>query len=74
MLGLIGLVGEVDVSTNRYRKLVVNRLNRIAISLVLICIIAALSIRTVVRNSDYYNRITLYSHDLRVQENSVLEK
>lgn len=36
-------------------------------------VLVALSIRTIIRNADWRNRITLYSHDVKISDNSGLQ-
>jgi tetratricopeptide (TPR) repeat protein len=61
MIGLLGLVGVIWQSISIYYV----KLQKI-ISIVLIIVIVLFSVRTIIRNQDWQNPITLYAHDIAV--------
>lgn len=70
MVGLLGLILCVGLSILCDRRKVIKD----ATVLVLCGLLVGFGIRTIVRNSNFYNDTTLYSHDLRVIPNNyVLE-
>ncbi|SRR3989344_3954037 len=57
LLGIIALVLQFVTISKKYTILVIS-------------IVLLLSIRTIVRNSNYYNNFTLYSHDVKYSKDS----
>lgn len=56
MIGLLGMAGTVFKRTNT------------PIIIMLILLISVLSIRTIIRNSNWQNGLTLYSHDIQISK------
>jgi protein O-mannosyl-transferase len=67
-VGLLGIIGVVCSSIK-----LPGRGIRILLYAVLLSIIVAFSIRTIVRNTDWSNNMTLYSHDTKAYDNNKLE-
>jgi tetratricopeptide (TPR) repeat protein len=69
MVGLLGAFGVViEQYTNSSRRQIRNGLLYCGIGLILL-----LSLRTIVRNNDWQNALTLYTHDSNVRTNFELE-
>ncbi|MFI5265412.1 MAG: tetratricopeptide repeat protein [Candidatus Levyibacteriota bacterium] len=63
---LIGLLGMIGVVVQKFFLPYVR--SRVALVTIAVFIITILSLRTVIRNTNWSNPITLYSHDLKVRE------
>jgi len=68
IVGLLGLIG-VGLQTVGDKK---KKLSK-AVFVVALFVIFASSIRTIVRNMNWYDAITLYAHDLSIYENTQIE-
>jgi tetratricopeptide (TPR) repeat protein len=68
-VGLLGMTGLVCTSIKLPGKNV--RMFSYAIGFLLVIL---LSVRTIIRNTDWQNNITLYSHDLKISDNFQLEE
>ena len=68
-VGLLGMVGLVCALIKSINKKV-----RIFFYTVGLLVIVALSTRTIVRNTNWTNNITLYAHDLKISDNAQLEQ
>ncbi len=68
MIGLCGLIGlliqVLNIEKQRYKRLIFTA----AVLLILV-----FSIRTIVRNSNWHNNMTLFTHDSQVMDNYLLE-
>lgn len=63
MAGLLGLIGIAVQEV---------KINKQKLNIIMICVIVvllALSVRTIVRNSNWHDAITLYSHDVMIESN-----
>jgi protein O-mannosyl-transferase len=67
----VGLLGIIGIAC-RLIKLR-NKNIRIILYVIVFSIIAVLSIRTMVRNTNWVNNLTLYAHDVKVYDNYILE-
>ena len=68
IVGLLGILGFVIGSINKY---FVSKTKLLwTIGFLIICF---LSIRTVVRNTNWYDPVTLYEHDIKINDNFDLE-
>ncbi len=69
---MVGLLGMLGVIVQKHQSVQgVTKSN--AIFVVCIAIILILSIRTVVRNTNWHDAITLYSHDAKIEDNFDIE-
>jgi tetratricopeptide (TPR) repeat protein len=68
IIGLLGIIGIGIISI----KHISNNLKMVLCGIVLIIIIF-LSIRTMVRNTNWYDAITLYNHDIKIEDNFDIE-
>jgi protein O-mannosyl-transferase len=68
MIGLLGIIGLVMQNIKQLNYNV-----RIQVLLFAFLILCILSVRTLVRNTNWYNGISLYSHDLQYQQNDRVE-
>ena len=69
--GMIGLLGLIGLVLNLYYPFILKNKQLFVISGIII--ISFFSIRTIVRNMDWKDPITLYSHDRQIYENYDLE-
>ncbi len=68
---LVGILGVLGVLYQR-TKIKSDRLKKLSIFL-LVALIVFFSIRTMVRNANWYSPLTLFSHDITVEQNYDLE-
>lgn len=68
LVGILGIIGiateEVEKHVTKYKKVLIA---------VVIAIIVMLSIRTIARNADWQNGISLYSANLQFEKDDVIE-
>lgn len=67
-IGLLGLLG-VGISSLKIKNLKIQKI----LVIVGISIFLLFLLRTIIRNTDWYDEKTLYSHDIQVQDNYELE-
>jgi len=67
LVGVLGLIGVI------LKRVVSNKNISLPVVLSCIFIIILLSSRTIVRNLDWYDSITLFSHDIKYQTNFLME-
>ncbi|HEX7042464.1 MAG TPA: tetratricopeptide repeat protein [Patescibacteria group bacterium] len=65
MVGLLGMIGLLIQSLNFKRKYIF-----LAIGILILIIF---SIRSIVRNADWHDKISLYTHDLKIYDSSEIE-
>lgn len=71
---IVGLLGLLGVTYQCFAdQLTKRRALALSMAALEILVLVLFSVRTVVRNSDWSNEITLYSHDLAVADSSLLE-
>jgi len=70
-LPIIGLLGMIGVVTQRISSKNIS-VKRIGMYVVIVLIVL-LSIRTMIRSSNWQNELTLYSHDIQVEDNYQME-
>jgi protein O-mannosyl-transferase len=71
IVGLLGIMGSV-ISLFRAPKRTLRNIHLLTVNL-FIWIILFLSIRTIVRNFDWANDLTLYTHDVKYEDNFAIE-
>lgn len=69
---MVGLLGMMGILINRFLPQILKKYSVLALS-ALIVLLVILSIRTTIRNADWYNVFTLYSRDTTVYPNYDLE-
>lgn len=69
---LAGIAGIIGVCIQSFPKINPN-MRKVSI-IGAVCIIVLFSIRTIVRNTNWYDAITLFSHDIKVSDNSNLDE
>lgn len=65
LLGILGVIYNTFISSKKKNNIVLN--------ILLIIILLLLSFRTIVRNTNWYDALTLYIHDRQVTENFDIE-
>lgn len=68
---IVGLLGMIGAGSNLFRG-IHNKRRIVGYSLIIFTIIL-LSVRTMIRNTNWYDNITLYSHDSKIQTNYDIE-
>jgi hypothetical protein len=68
IIGLLGIIG-IGIQNIKQPSFRIQQIG-FTIAIIIICLLA---LRTFVRNTNWYNRITLYSNDLQYQQNDRLE-
>ncbi len=67
LIGLLGLLGVGVQTLARYEKAIK------IVALLGTMIILLFSLRTIIRNTNYHDEITLFTHDLTIHENVIME-
>lgn len=66
-LPIVGLLGIIGVIVKEFN---IQRISKFTLMLIVILIIFSLSVRTIIRNTNWKNGLTLYSHDVLVSRDS----
>lgn len=69
---IVGLLGMFGVSIQSIQPL--NKYFKTSSYIIAITLLVILSIRTIIRNANFYDDITLYTHDSQVQDNYEIEQ
>lgn len=76
IVGMLGMIGVtiLALSESKYGyRIFSNKSAAVAVTLIAAAAILLLSVRTIIRNSNYRDDITQQSHDTQVQDNHLLE-
>ncbi len=68
---IVGVIGMLAAFAQAYRAFLFNHIQ--IIIMLCIVIITAFSVRTIIRNTDWKDGITLYTHDMKISDNFDIE-
>lgn len=69
-VGLLGMLGVIISQFEKSKVFNLLKSNKIAITIILLILLPAYSLRTIVRSFDWKDKETLYSHDLNVSKDN----
>jgi len=70
---IVGLLGIIGACLNLLKPLANNRKLKLIGYISVIVVIILLSVRSIVRNGNWYDELTLYSHDSKIYDSSGIE-